>query len=150
MENIFCILFSFGLVISGLILSDKLYTAATFISTGFVCLILKFILKINWFGKAVSVYAVLLIPFLVVNGILTGSGIEEPVVRYNSSENTGIRLFTIPVEDIIYGFELMLLNLAAYLQLLSRMNSTKEEDKSNSQALSFLTGKVTHEKEPSK
>jgi lycopene cyclase domain-containing protein len=52
-----------------------------------------------------------LIPFFIVNGILTGSGLKQPVVWYNNAENIGIRLFTIPVEDIAYGLELILANI---------------------------------------
>jgi len=122
-ENLFCIFLSIALLITGLIFLDKLYTSATFISTAFVCLILKFILKINWFGKVISIYAILLIPFLIVNGILTGTGLEEPVVIYNNSENLGIRIVSIPIEDVFYGFELVLLNLLIYLQLTNENKS---------------------------
>jgi len=122
-ENIFCISLSLFLLITGFVFYDRLYTFVTFISTAFVCLILKFGFKINWFGKAVSVYALLQIPFLIVNGILTGTGLEEPVVSYNKIQNLNICLFTIPVEDIFYGFELILLNLFIYLQLMGRKGS---------------------------
>jgi lycopene cyclase domain-containing protein len=125
-ENVFCIVLSIFLLITGLIFSGKLYTSVTFISTAVFCLLLKFVFKINWFGKAVSVYTLLLIPFMIVNGILTGTGLEEPVVRYNELENLNIRLFTIPVEDIFYGFELILLNLFIYLQLLRRKESKEK------------------------
>lgn len=113
-ENIFCLIFSGILITIGLIFYDRIYTSVTFISTGLLCLTLKFLLKINWFGKAVTVYAILLIPFLIVNGILTGTGIEDAVVRYNNSENLGIRIMTIPIEDVFYGFELILLNIFLY------------------------------------
>jgi lycopene cyclase domain-containing protein len=122
-ENLFCIFLSIALLITGLIFLDKLYTSVTFISTAFVCLILKFIFKINWFGKVISIYAILLIPFLIVNGILTGTGLEEPVVIYNNSENLGIRIVSIPIEDVFYGFELVLLNLLIYLQLTNENKS---------------------------
>ena len=113
-ENIFCIFLSLSLLIIGLIFWDKWYTAASFISTAFLCLYLKFIYKISWFGKMISIYAVLLIPFFIVNGILTGTGIAEPVVMYNNVENLHIRVLTIPVEDFVYGFELVLLNVFFY------------------------------------
>ena len=53
----------------------------------------------------------MLIPFFIVNGILTGSGIENEVVWYNDAENLGIRLITIPVEDSAYAFSMLLFNL---------------------------------------
>ncbi|MEO6844306.1 MAG: lycopene cyclase domain-containing protein [Ginsengibacter sp.] len=125
-ENIFCIILSSFLLITGFIFRERLYTSVTFISTAFVCVILQFVCKVDWFGKAVTVYAVLLIPFLIVNGILTGTGLDEPVVRYNDLENLNIRLFTIPVEDVFYGFELILLNLFIYLRLLRRKEFSKK------------------------
>ena len=54
---------------------------------------------------------ILLIPFFIVNGILTGSFIAEEVVWYNNSENLNIRIFTVPIEDIVYAFSLILSNL---------------------------------------
>jgi lycopene cyclase domain-containing protein len=53
----------------------------------------------------------MLIPFFIVNGILTGTGIEGNVVWYNDDQNLGIRLGTIPVEDTVYAFSLILMNL---------------------------------------
>ncbi len=53
-------------------------------------------------------FLVILIPFFIVNGVLTGSGIENEIVWYDHRENLGIRIFTIPVEDIIYAFSLLL------------------------------------------
>ena len=106
------------LMIAALFYGERLYTSITFITTAFVCVFLKFIFRVTWFGKAISVYAILLVPFIIVNGILTGSGLPHPVVSYNSEEIMNIRLFTIPFEDVFYGLELFLLNLAIYKWLL--------------------------------
>ena len=116
-EVVFCILFSLSLLIIGFFSLEKLYTSVTFISTALVCLLLKFAAKISWFGKAVTVYIILLIPFLIVNGLLTGTALEEAVVRYNNAENLGVRILTIPIEDIAYGFELILLNIFCFKQM---------------------------------
>ncbi len=56
-------------------------------------------------------FLVMLIPFFIVNGILTGSFITNEIVWYNNTENLNFRLFTIPIEDSIYAFSLILLPL---------------------------------------
>jgi lycopene cyclase domain-containing protein len=55
-----------------------------------------------------------------VNGILTGTGLEAPIVWYNDNHNLGIRILTIPVEDSIYGFELLLLTVWRYDRALKK------------------------------
>ena len=71
-------------------------------------------------------FLIILIPFFIVNGILTGSFIEDEVVWYNSSEITGFRIFTIPVEDILYGFSMILSSLLFMniFQKMFRINRT--------------------------
>src|SRR5690606_24110678 len=95
-EAVLCVVFSLILLILSVYYHEKLYTNITFLSTALVCLYLKFIAKVDWFGKATFVYTILLIPFFMVNGVLTGSGIEEAVVRYNPDDFIGFRLLTIP------------------------------------------------------
>lgn len=56
-------------------------------------------------------FILILVPFIAVNGILTGSLIQEEVVWYNNTENLDIRFLTIPIEDFGYGFSLILLSL---------------------------------------
>jgi lycopene cyclase domain-containing protein len=102
------------LILFGILYWGKAYTSATFISFALFILLLKFVLKVTWLPKILSIYPVLLIPFFIVNGILTGTGLEAPVVWYDDLENLGIRMGTIPVEDVFYGLELILLNLFLY------------------------------------
>jgi len=90
---------------------DKWYTLVNFSYATILLLIVKFcnheILK-----KYLLTFLVMLIPFFIINGILTGSFIENEVVWYNNDENLGLRLFTIPIEDTVYAFSLILSNLA--------------------------------------
>lgn len=66
-------------------------------------------------------FVIIIIPFLLVNGILTGSFIEEPVVWYNNQQNMSIRIGTIPLEDVFYAF-----NLLFSLQLIFNYLKSKE------------------------
>ena len=79
-----------------------------------------FVQRAPWLGRFYFAYAVLLLPFLVVNGILTGTGLERPVVWYNDAENLGLRIGTIPVEDIFYGMLMTGLVVSVYEALLAR------------------------------
>ena len=64
-------------------------------------------------------FLVMLIPFFIVNGVLTGSWIDNQVVWYNDAENLGILMGTIPVEDSIYAYSMILMNLFFFEYLCS-------------------------------
>jgi lycopene cyclase domain-containing protein len=113
------------LSIMGAFSFGKLYTFSTF-SALLVCIILiKFVLKVDWLSRFYFSYSVLLIPFTIVNGVLTGTGIPEPVVWYNNSENLAIRFLTIPIEDVFYGMMLILLNVAVFEYLQKRFKKSE-------------------------
>ena len=90
------------LSITALLNTDKSYT---WIKLSLTALMLVFVVlkKFPFIGKFYRTYLVSLIPFLIVNGILT----SLPVVIYNDTENLGIRIFTIPVEDTMYSLLLL-------------------------------------------
>ncbi|THU38268.1 lycopene cyclase domain-containing protein [Niastella caeni] len=113
-EKIVILVLSLLLLSAGMVYLNRLYSAVTFISTGVLLLTLKFVCKVNWLPRFLTIYPLLLIPFFIVNGLLTGTGLQQPVVWYNNAETVGIRVLTIPVEDFVYGLELLLVNLFFY------------------------------------
>lgn len=89
---------------------DKAYTFWNY-SLWIVILVYSLLTKNRELQTFYITFLVILIPFFIVNGILTGSFIENEVVWYNNDENLGIRLFTIPIEDIGYGFSMLFLSI---------------------------------------
>jgi len=110
-EKIFVVISSILFLGIALYYHDRIYTFITFLSTAISLIILYFVLKINWIGKASFIYLILMPGFLAVNGILTGTGLDSPIVNYNPENFIGFRILTIPVEDIFYGYEMILWNL---------------------------------------
>ena len=111
-----------GIVI--LLFSTKLYTTTAAVVTLGTLVYLHFIARKDWLAPATFVYLVLMPGFFAVNGILTGTLLQEPVVNYTSSEIIGRRLLTIPVEDIMYGFSLFLLNVY-FFKLIAEKKQNK-------------------------
>ena len=115
---------SWGIIVglSGVLLFNfqHLYTAVTFSST-IIFLIWLMRTDADFLGPFYISYTLIFaMPFLLVNGVLTGSFIAEEVVWYNDAENLGIRVFTIPVEDFVYGFLLFLMNVTLYEEFIRR------------------------------
>jgi lycopene cyclase domain-containing protein len=95
----------------GICYRTRLYTSITFLSLAASLGVAKYVLKVPWLGQFYFTYAILLLPFFVVNGLLTGTGLRHAVVWYNAKAIIGVRIGTIPIEDIFYGMLLILLNL---------------------------------------
>ena len=58
-----------------------------------------------------TAYAIVLGFQLLVNGVLTG----VPVVRYNPDTILGPRIVYAPVEDLLFGFSMVLVTLAIWV-----------------------------------
>jgi lycopene cyclase domain-containing protein len=93
---------------------NKVYTLVTAIATVLTILYLHFIVRAPWIGKASLIYTILMLGFFPVNGVLTGTGLESPIVNYNPANFLGIRMGTIPVEDAVYGYTQFLLVLYVF------------------------------------
>ncbi|MET2984632.1 lycopene cyclase domain-containing protein [Aureibaculum conchae] len=94
------------LLIVAILNFDKAYTFYNYIFLASL-LIYAYITKNKQLPIFYITFLIILIPFFIVNGILTGSFIEDPVVWYDNSENLGVRLGTIPIEDAGYAFTML-------------------------------------------
>lgn len=92
--------------------THRLYTLVTF---GLLVITLIYLqLKFSQFEKfqtpLLISWIVSIIPMFIVNGYLTGL----PILIYNNTENLGIRIGTIPVEDFFYNLLYMIWMIAIY------------------------------------
>jgi lycopene cyclase domain-containing protein len=93
---------------------ERAYPLATFSLMAILLALHQWILKGSWLSFFYISMLLIFLPFMIVNGLLTGTGVDEEVVWYNQAEIIGIRLRTIPVEDFFYGFDLILINISLY------------------------------------
>lgn len=86
---------------------DKWYTLINFLYA-IILLGLIYNYERGLLEKFLPTFIIILIPFFLMNGVLTGSFIEDQIVWYNNTENLGIRMFTIPIEDTVYALGMLL------------------------------------------
>jgi lycopene cyclase domain-containing protein len=91
--------------------TGRIYTFVVMLLT-FMLLAWQLVIKSykTWLSHFYFMYLVGLLPFFLVNGILTAL----PVVMYDNSRNLGIRIGTVPFEDAFYFMSMMLLTLTVY------------------------------------
>lgn len=118
--NVLIIIFA----IVGITYSEKLYTVFTFSGAAILLAIIKLSKRDKFLGQFYLTYLVTLVPFFIVNGILTGTGLESPIVWYNDEENLGIRLGTIPLDDTVYSMFMLL--LCTYIYEILKNSTSKE------------------------
>jgi lycopene cyclase domain-containing protein len=103
-----------GFVLLSYFFRHQLYTFFTFL---FSSIYLGYTVLRNQFKQHITkfyfCYFISLIPFTIVNGILT----SLPVVEYNSAHILNIRILNIPVEDFSYFFLMLLMVITIYEML---------------------------------
>ncbi len=113
-SRIVFLLASLGLILLAFRNKHRPYTFVVSLLTAPALLVFALVPRLRYRGLFLSGYLFHLIPFFLVNGMLTAL----PVVRYNDKANLGRRIGTIPVEDPIYSLLLLLGNVALYEKFL--------------------------------
>jgi len=101
---------------------DRVYSLITFGLLLVILLFSQFIFKFRYLSRFYLAYLVSLIPFYIVNGLLT----SIPVVMYNNEENMAFRVGTIPFEDHFYSMAMLLLNIMFFEYFRDRAKSVYE------------------------
>lgn len=88
------------------------YTAAALLGVAGAVAVDLFVLRTRLLRRRVfwATYPIIVFFQLISNGILTGRG----VVRYHPDAILGLRLVYAPVEDLLFGFALVLLTLSVW------------------------------------
>lgn len=110
------------LIVFAILHFSKIYTAITFLATA-GALILVILKNPSWKGRFLMMYIVSWIPFLLINGALTGNFTKEAVVNYNPEAFMGCRITTIPVEDSVYSLLMLLMVVTVYEYLQKKKTS---------------------------
>lgn len=84
-----------------------LYTLVTFSLLLILMVLLYLVVNAVWLPQFYRAYIVILIPFYIINGLLT----SLPIVIYDNGENLNRRIGSIPVEDHFYLMVLLLMNV---------------------------------------
>lgn len=89
------------------------YTVAALLGLAGAVTVDLAVLRTRLLGTAVfwATYPIVLFFQLLANGVLTGRG----VVRYNPAAVLGWRIVYAPVEDLVFGFALVLLTLSLWV-----------------------------------
>jgi lycopene cyclase domain-containing protein len=95
---------------------EKLYTSITFTLLAALLGGHYYFFSTQKLGRFYLAYIVHLVPFLLVNGVLT----YLPIVWYNNSHNLSLRIVSIPVEDTMYSMLMLLLTISIYEGLKQR------------------------------
>jgi lycopene cyclase domain-containing protein len=99
------------------------YTVLALIGTAIAVVVDLIALRTNLLRRKAfwTSYGIVLIFQLIVNGVLTG----VPVVRYDPAAIIGWRVGYAPVEDLLFGFAMVLITLSSWV-FLGRRTASRE------------------------
>lgn len=120
----FSVLFTITCLSLGIINFENWYTSTALLGAGLLNWIVYFGWTPKWYPHFVVAFLVTTIPFLIVNGILTGGFTPEPIVWYNEDHIIGVRIFTIPFEDNFYNFFMLFPIVMIHEWLIKKRKTT--------------------------
>jgi lycopene cyclase domain-containing protein len=118
---------------------ERIYIATTGLLTALICIVLALAAALkpavrDWNHQLWFAYLPLLIPFILTNGVLTGlrfwqypvwnhqvHEVADQIVWYNNDHNLSVRIFSMPVDDLFYGFLMIALTVLAYEAIARRL-----------------------------
>ncbi len=98
----------------GVLFWNHAYTATTFLLCGGFWLYHYLYVEPTYRSRFYGGILVGYVPFILVNGVLTGAFTRQPVVMYNPEEYLGVRLVSIPLDDFAYNFLLQSMVITLY------------------------------------
>jgi len=117
-----------GIALVGLAIAlthpTRLYSSLKVGTASAAILVVLYWLRPRYLGRFLLTYLLSWIPFLLMNGILTGAFIEGQVVWYAPDHILGLRLGTIPIEDSYYNLMMLLMTTVVYEFLRDRAGRT--------------------------
>jgi lycopene cyclase domain-containing protein len=101
------LVFNIGTILLLILFWDKIYSFTVF-GLSLILVNLSVFLFRNYIALCLVSLFFIFIPFFLVNGALTGGFTPEPVVLYSDDFISGIRIWTIPIEDFFYNTLMMI------------------------------------------
>lgn len=119
---------------------QRLYTLVTHAFCAAFLLFHLLVLKKAYLSRFMLTFCILLLPFIISNGMLTGIAfweysfinvfpeqISEQIVWYDNNHNLGVRVFSMPVDDLSYGLTMLLLVTTVYEAVKARTRPVNED-----------------------
>jgi lycopene cyclase domain-containing protein len=126
LAHFFAFAFTFSGLLFGVMNFDNWYTSSACIISAILTIGIYFRFRVSWYQNFVFTYLVALIPFIIVNGILTGAVTDKPIVWYSEEHIIGLRIITIPFEDLYYNYCMLLPIVGIFEYLKSRKERLKK------------------------
>ncbi len=114
-EKWLSLILAISLLLVGVLTWGITYTCTTFFIAGFYLLWhIYFVENQAIRSRFYLAYLISWLPFVFVDGVLTGGYQLEPIILYNPEEFLGFRVTSLPFEDSIYLIPLLLANITFF------------------------------------